>query len=232
MRIRGYTNGGIYHIYNRGVEKRNIFSDFYDVKRFFQSMAEFNSVKPIGSLYENSFLKKKIGSRSPLNHKLPRSIGKSDKLVEFIAFCLNPNHFHFILKQVVQGGISEFMKRLSGGYTWYFNHRHSRNGVLFQGKFKAIPVDSNDYLLRLSAYVNLNYLVHQLGGPTAKLVVTSWGEYMRVGLYNSDSKFCNAEIVLNQFSTREEYKKFAEEALEDILRNKERDRELKSLLFE
>src|SRR3989344_1455373 len=97
-RKKAFANGEFFHVYNRGVDKRIIFTDEYDIRRFFKSMVEFNIIDPIGSLYENSFL------------QLGGSTAKSDRIVNVVAYCLNPNHFHFILEQVTDGGISEFMK--------------------------------------------------------------------------------------------------------------------------
>jgi len=199
MRKIPFTNGEFYHIYNRGVDKRSIFSDKYDIDRFFQSMTEFNTVEPIGSIYENSFKK---------SSKLD-----GDRLVDFICYCLNINHYHFILKQVTDGGISEFMKRLGGGYAWYFNNKYKRSGSLFQGVFKSVYINTNEQLLHTSAYVNLNNHVHQLGGETAKLVNSSWGEYTN----GENGNFCNKDIILGQFKEAVEYKKFAEESLVGIL---------------
>lgn len=206
-----FANEEFFHVFNRGVDKRIIFNDTYDIQRFFQSMLEFNIVDPIGSLYENSF------------HQLGGPTPKLERLVNIVAYCLNPNHFHFILEQVIEGGVSEFMKRLSGGYTGYFNNKHERSGSLFQGKFKSVHIDSNEYLLHVSAYVNLNDRVHQLGGPTPKLVKSrsSWGEY-------TDEKIkgtCEKEIVLGQFKNIVEYKEFALSSLESI---RERKDELKN----
>ena len=226
MRKFKFYNGEIYHIYNRGTDKRNIVSNIFDTRRFFQSMKDFNSVKPIGSLYELSFCK---------HSEVQPGANRSKPLVRFITFCINPNHFHLVLKQVHDGGISEFMKRLSGGYTWYFNNRYKRSGVLFQGKFKATHVSSDNYLLRLSAYVNLNNKVHQLGGSTAKLVINSWEEYVDENFHgypDHRSDFCDKDIILKQFSGGKDYKRFALGALADILNNKEQDKELRRLLEE
>jgi len=217
-RKKYFANGELFHIYNRGVDKRIIFSDEHDIQRFFQSVVEFNTINPIGSLYENSF------------HQLGGRTAKSEeRLVNIIAYCLNPNHFHFILEQLVEGGISELMKRI-GGYTWYFNNKHKRSGALFQGKFKAIHIDSNGYLLHISAYVNLNDQVHQLGGPTAKLVESrsSWGEYMD----NRMEGVCEKEIILGQFGNIDEYKEFALSSLESILQRKEELKDFDKFLLE
>jgi putative transposase len=205
MRKNKLVKGEIYHIFNRGVDKRKIFSDQKDLNRFFQSMLVFNHTEPIGSLFEQSFQKDKI--------KKP--------LVKFVAYNLLPNHFHFILEQVSEGGISEFMKRLLGGYTWYFNNRHKRSGSLFQGTFKSKHIDSNEYLLHVSVYVNLNDKI-LLGDKTAKLIKSSWEEY----LGKNKENFCKKDLVLDQFKNIEEYKKFTLSSLEDIRFNKEKYSEL------
>lgn len=206
-----FTSGEYYHVYNRGVEKRNIFADKYDVERFIQSMTLFNSIEPIGSIYENSFKNPELGGGSA------KSV-KSKKLLEYIAHCENTNHFHLIVKQLKNGGVIELMKRL-GGYSWYFNNRYKRVGPLFQGPFKAIHINSNDYLLHLSVYVNLNYLTHKLSGSALKLVRSSWEEYI-----NDETKgFCAKDIILDQFKNRDEYKEFAKDALKIILERKSED---------
>jgi hypothetical protein len=125
-----------------------------------------------------------------------------------------------ILEQLTEGGISEFMKRL-GGYTKYFNNKYKRSGVLFQGKFKSVHIDSNEYLLHASVYVNLNNQVHQL---KQREFLSSWGEYITPSVMG----LCNSNIIIGQFHDREEYKKFAQDSLKDILERKELTKELES----
>lgn len=215
-----FVLGEFYHVYNRGVDKRSVFLDRYDINRFLQSMIEFNSITPTGSLYELSFLKEKSA-------RFGRETSKSEKLVAIVAYCLNPNHYHMILEQVAENGISEFMKRL-GGYTKYFNHKYKRTGALFQGLFKSKYIDSNDYLLRLSVYVNLNDRIHsakkmrvnEMKNPIN--AISSWDEYMS----NTKEALCKKDIILDQFETVSEYQEFARGALEDIQKNKEESKEL------
>lgn len=216
MRKQPFVDGEFYHIYNRGVDKRNIFTDEKDIDRFIQSMKEFNVTDPIGSIYENSF--NKLGCPTP---KSPESA-----LVNFICYCLNPNHYHFILEQVIDGGISEFMKRLGGGYTSYFNNKYQRSGALFQGRFKSAHINSNEYLLHVGAYVNLNNHVHQLGCWTPKLV-SSWEEYM-----GNVRGFCKKDILLEQFKNINEYKIFAEDSLKCILEKQHSLEDIKEFLLE
>jgi len=214
MNREPFVNGEFYHVYNRGVDKRKVFLTDTDFVRFLKSMEEFNSVDPIGSLYANSFEKDKLSG----------STAKSESLVDIVAYCLNSNHFHFILRQVSENGISEFMKRLSGGYTWYFNNRRERSGTLFQGRFKAVHVDSNPYLLHLSAYVNLNNSAHKVN----KTYRSSWGEYMR----ENSGSLCKKDIILDQFDGINEYAKFAEDALKNIVERKEIYAELENFFFD
>lgn len=210
MRKIKFVNGEFYHIYNRGADKRKIFMNDYDFDRFLQSMNEFNSIEPIGSIFQRSFIKLQL--RRP-----------TSKLVEIVCYCLNPNHYHLILEQRVDGGISEFMKRLNGGYTKHFNFKHKRSGVLFQGKFKANHIDSNEYLLRASAYVNLNNLAHRIRSDMFR---SSWDEYIN----KSPASLCKKNIILNQFENKQEYKEFAEEALGNILDRKDMLKEMEELL--
>jgi len=205
MRKTPLVEDEYYHIYNRGVDKRTVFQDQEDLARFFQCIQEFNNVDPIGSIFENSFVKENNN-----NHK---------KLVQIVCYCLNPNHFHLILKQVSDNGVSEYMKRLSGGYTLYFNNKHKRSGVLFQGKFKSSHIDSDKYLLHVSAYVNLN---NWFKGKKIDLSKSSWEEY--VG--KEKEGICNTDIIFRQFRDNKEYKKFAKSSLKDILERKELMKEL------
>ena len=214
MRKTPFVNGEFYHIFNRGTDKRTVFSNDYGFKRFVQSMEEFNSVEPIESIYVNSFREPKLKRRK-------------SKLVNIVCYCLNINHFHMILEQIADGGISEFMKRLGGGYTKYFNHRHKRSGVLFQGKFKSRHIDSNEYLLHASAYVNLNNLAHKIRGEKFK---SSWAEYIGIG--GGNKNICKKPIILSQFRNAKEYKNFADNSLKDILARKDLFREMERMLLE
>mgnify|MGYP001586514233 CR=1 FL=1 len=193
--------GEYYHIYNRGVDKRPITKDSKDIERFIQSLEFFNSKEPTISLRE-------VVSNENIKLK--------DPLIKIICYCLNPNHYHFLLKEIHEGGISEFMKRLNGGYTWYFNNKHKRSGSLFQGAFKSVHVKSNEQLLHISAYVNLNDKVHEISGFTAGKVRSSWDEYMG----KKNHSICSKDIILGQFKSTKEYKSFAESSLKQILRLK------------
>ncbi|MEK7574730.1 MAG: transposase [Patescibacteria group bacterium] len=205
MKNPSFAVGEYYHIYNRGVDKRSVFSDADDVDRFLLSLDEFNQEESIGSIYEHLFIK---GDRETvqLGNPIP-------KLVDIISFCLNGNHFHLLLKQNKDGGISKFMQKVGIGYTNYFNEKNKRSGALFQGKFKAKHIDSNEYLLRVGVYINLN---NMLGYKKEELSVSSWNQ-----LLGEEKGFCvGYDVVVGQFKNRKSLEVFAEEVLADIKRNK------------
>jgi len=189
MRKTAFANDEYYHIYNRGVDKREVFLGANDYERFLICLREFNCLDAIGSLYEKSLREKKNGSSTPImGVELPA-------LVEIIAYCLNPNHYHLIIKQKSEKGIEKFMQKIGTGYTNYFNKKYKRSGSLFQGKFKAIHINSNDYLLYLSAYVNRNNFIHGYGENKGEWKYCSVLDY----LGKRNGTLCNKSIVLSQF---------------------------------
>ena len=206
MRKHTFEIGEYYHIYNRGVDKRNVILDEEDSRRFMRSLIEFNTTDSIGSIYENSFRKKLP------NQKLG---GSTSKLVTIIAHCINPNHFHLLLTPVVENGIQEFMRKM-GGYTMYFNEKNKRSGALFQGRYKSKHIQGDKYLLHLSAYINMNNR-DLFGGSTSKLSQSSFEEYVGDA---TKKGICDVGIVLDQFPSREKYRKFALESWADIQKRK------------
>lgn len=142
-----FLPGSFYHIYNRGVEGREIFLEEKDYLRFIHNLYEFNDEEP--ALPYFLIAKKKEFLTSQKARKL---------LVKIIAFCLMPTHYHLLLEIIAEGGLTKFMRKLGTGYTMYFNERYKRSGVLFQGKFKSIRVDRDEYFTHLSRYIHLNPL--------------------------------------------------------------------------
>jgi len=153
LRKTNLVSGEIYHIYNRGVDKRNIFLDDEDRFRFIHDLFEFNDSNPAVNLavYLNSTKTKEVGL--PKFNKQPRKI-----LVDILAFTLIDNHYHLIVRGKTEKGITEFMRKLGTGYTNYFNNKNDRVGSLFQGKFKSVHVYIDAHLMYLPIYIHLNAL--------------------------------------------------------------------------
>jgi REP element-mobilizing transposase RayT len=201
MRKIKFQNNEYYHIFNRGADKREVFMDESDYIRFLEDIKELNTNKAVGGLYRK-FLREKAkrGSASKLEAE-----PLIEPLVEFICYCLNPNHFHFILKQLADNGIVKFMQRLGTAYTMYFNNKNKRSGVLFQGKFKAVKIESFEHLLWLSVYVNTNARIHGIINDAINYPWCSYPCYL--GL--KECNFCNKNIILQEVR---DYKKIADEA--------------------
>jgi len=213
-----FADGEFYHIYNRGVDKRDIFMVKEDLHRFLRYLKALNSVEPVGSLRWHDM-------KADKNRGLA---SEKTKLVEIVCFCLNPNHYHLLLKQVRENGISIFMHRLGTAYTMYFNEENKRSGSLFQGSFKAVHVESNEYLLHLSAYINLNFEVHnKWQGVENPITYSSWSEY----LGSNKDKVCQKDIILGQFSNSKDYEAFAGGSVAET-KERRKDQSLRSHFLE
>ena len=134
MRKAIFAANEYYHIYNRGTEKRNVFNNQREIDRFLGLLYICNRSES-ANMREQGRSLKEIGV-----------IATTQKLVSICAYCLMPNHFHLLLKEVSHGGISKFMQKILTGYTLFFNANHERSGALFQGKFKAEHVNNDEYL--------------------------------------------------------------------------------------
>jgi len=145
--------GEFYHIYNRGVDRRDIFLDDNDYKRFYYLLFLCNGNK--------SF------EISDLNLTQIFDFDRDETLVDIGAVCLMDNHFHFLLREKKDNGISEFMHKVSTAYTMYFNRKYKRTGSLFGGRFKAEHIGNDRYLNYLFAYIHLNPI---------KLIQSDWKE--------------------------------------------------------
>ncbi|HDH07604.1 MAG TPA: hypothetical protein ENG89_01125 [Candidatus Moranbacteria bacterium] len=156
-----------------------------------------------------------------MNDFLKLGFRKRSRFVEITAYCLNPNHYHFILKQIRDKGIEQFMHKIGISHTKYFNEKNERSGALFQGKFKAVHIDSNEYLLYLSAYVNKNNFIHGYNKND------SW-PYSSLHTYlgNRSDKLISKNIVLGQFKNISEYKEFLKNSASYVMENKELEKYL------
>jgi putative transposase len=152
------SEGEYYHLYNRGVEKRNTFLTKRDCNRFKRLLYIANGTE--------HFVFRDV------ERKALKDIDRGKPLVAIAAWALMPNHFHILVKQITEGGTAAFMEKLCTGYSSYFNKRHSRVGPLFQGRYKSQHVEEDAHLNYLFAYIHLNPI---------KLIDKNWKEK---GIYN------------------------------------------------
>ena len=147
-----FEEDGIYHVYNRGVEKRTIFLDNRDYFRAIHDLYEFNDERPATLLY---YKKPFLESYETRSH---RTAWERKPIVEILAFVLMPNHYHLLLRQLKDGGVTEFMQRFGVGYAMYFNQRYQRTGRLFEAPFKAVRIEREAHFLHLPFYIHANPL--------------------------------------------------------------------------
>ena len=145
--------GEIYHIYNRGVDKRDVFMDDGDRLRFIHDLFEFNNQDSSLNLNDYLVRGKYLEVGLPDINRKPRKL-----IVEILAYSLMSNHFHLLVRQKTDNGITEFMRKMGTGYTNYFNNKYERNGALFQGKFKSVHVAKDAHFMYLPIYIHLNPL--------------------------------------------------------------------------
>lgn len=155
--------GAIYHVINRGVEKRKIFMKPQDYSRFILGLYFFNDKNAKADIWTNLRSRRDktlavIGSRGYPGYPLAGDdtlIDKRERLVDLLAFALMPNHFHFIIREIKEGGTSSFMQKMCG-YVRYFNQQYDRVGPLFQGRYKAVEIKDEGQLRTTFVYVHTN----------------------------------------------------------------------------
>jgi putative transposase len=217
-----------YHICNRGVDKREIFGDEKDYFRFLRSLREMNNQGVIESLYRQDQLRRKEKETKFLrlpteevkllrfsNSKLQSNSEFENRrsltsLVEIVCYCLNPNHFHLLLKSACDKGIEKFMHKIGTGYTKYFNAKNHRSGSLFQGTYKAVEIKSEAHLSYVSSYINGNPEIHGLG-RAEDWQYSSYPDFLgkRNGVMN------NKNIILKEHKSIEDYRTFTM----DVIKN-------------
>ncbi len=210
MRKQIFATGQYYHVYNRGVDKRSVYENRKDYMRFMIDVIELNQEERVVNLGRRSLNEPPGASEAQAHQRCP--------LVSIICFCLMPNHFHFLLKQMIENGISRFMHKLGTAYTMYFNKRYGRKGSLFQGPFSAKWIETDAYLVHLSRYIHLNPL--ELWGESGKARKESFfwrypwsslGDY--VSITNRWGYILDPSIVLEQVGGPSYYKSIMAETI-------------------
>lgn len=192
----------VYHAYNRGVAALPIFHSHKDYSRFLTLIDYYRFMNTPASFSQIIKL--------PYDEKdqILAGLKKENKVhVDVLSFCLMPNHFHLLLKQLTEKGISNFLSNLQNGYAKYFNIKNSRVGPLFQSMFKAVRIDTDEQLIHVSRYIHLNPSTGYIVEPK-NLLEYDWSS---MGTYLKDGKsypFVQTEIVLSLFKNAESYKQF------------------------
>ena len=210
-----------YHVFNRGNGKQNIFLDSEDYEFFLLRLKENLFPKTTIPLMTVIRGENKTNSHTTYVRKLlpPNSF-------DLICYCLMPNHYHFLIKQNGDTSIAKLIAKVCTGYSKYFNKKYEHSGHLFQDKFRAVLVDSNEYLLWLSAYIHDN---PKTAGLVKKLSNYPWSSYNDY-VSEQEGDLCEDDIIMSQFKNKNDYKKFVEESGQLILEKKKEN--LKDLFID
>ena len=203
MRKVSFTSGEYYHLYNRGNSKQVIFNDKTDYYHF------------IKLLYLSNTQKRFVLDR--INKDI-FSFDREETLVGIGSYCLMPNHFHILITEKIDGGITKFMQKLTTAYSMYYNKKYNRTGGLFEGRFKSQHLNNDEYLKYIFSYIHLNPI---------KLINKDWKEkgikdksealkylesykessyYDYLGQYRKENQILDISAFPEYFPTKESFK--------------------------
>jgi len=211
MRKVEFANREIYHVYNRGVEKRDIFVDESDYYRFIYGLYEFNDEQAASNTrYRSKSINKPNNYPIIMMNKASRL-----PLVDILVFTLMPNHYHLMLRQVNENGITRFMRKLGTGYTMYFNKKYDRSGVLFQGKFKAEHLHKKSHFLHLPHYIHTNPLQLNTRGRTSieYLMEYRWSSFRDYAGKSSFPFVTSRDFLIDSFGGEQGVVKYTSERI-------------------
>lgn len=193
--IKTYVEGGYYHLFNRGVDKRNLFEDQQDYQTFLYLLQKCLTPEPFAPFPQKSFSNR----------------------ITLLAYCLMPNHFHLLVKQTDKKAITDFIRKICTTYSMYFNKKYQRVGTLFESRFKASLIDNNIYLLYLTKYIHQNPL--EIIRKSQKLEDYPYSSYSNYLLLKNQSWVKPKEILdllKEEFGPKTTYRHFVEDSTEEI----------------
>lgn len=197
--VKELWEGGYYHVYNRGVAKQEIFTRDKDYVVFLRYLKEY--LLPFDHVG-----RKYLQGINP-RRKAISCYGE----VELLAYCLMPNHFHLMVKNLSENGLSRFMKALGTNYAMYYNKENKRVGPLFQGVYRAVEITNERYYMWITRYIHRNPLsLLARDQPLQEYTYSSYPAYL--GQWQAD--WLKSEEISDMFSRtnpRASYRSFVED---------------------
>lgn len=207
MRILRIAPGEHYHIFNRAINKQTIFHNFNDYVRFLFLIIYIQS--PVKVLHISRIVKDLekycTGQSRALATGYEEKIIKK-RVVELVSFCIMPNHFHLMVKELEEGGMADYMQRVLTAYSKYYNTKYEKSGHVFQGPYRAVHVEDNEQLLHLSAYIHRN--PRELSEWFRKEDKYPWSSYKDCIEKNRWGELLRPDILMGEFKDRKDYDKF------------------------
>jgi putative transposase len=227
MRKEAFSVGSFVHAYNRGNRKQAIVKSARDRWHFLQMLYYFNNKASI----PNTFRELKNLLKSDFNSRLiwPEAWRERQPIVKILAFSLLKNHFHLLLKEIKEGGITLFMRKLGTGMTNYYNVKYQESGRLFQGAYKARLADKDNYLKYLSAYIQFKNALDLYPGGIKKASKNFSKAFNFVLKYpycsladyagGRKSPIIEKDLLGKMFPKKDDYKNFCRDCFEELLRS-------------
>lgn len=197
--MRRFPEGEIFHICNKSIANYPIFKDLDNSFRFIQILDFYNDQNIQTSL--SSFLKKN-SSYSPKLLQI-----KENCLIKFLTYCIMPDHYHLLIKILQKNSFLQYINNIENSFTRFFNINFKRKGPLWQSSFRSVRIKSNDQLLHVSRYVNINPITSSLVDRPEKWIYSSYKDYLNDDLL----KNYLTEISINNSI---QYKKFCENRID------------------
>jgi len=209
--------GNIYHVLSRGVDKRNIFLNDDDYLRFTENLSRFNN---------EDFNSEAISWRPGHYGALGANNDKRESLVDLLAFCLMPNHYHLLIRPIFDDGLSKFVQKMNHGYAQYFNRKNNRQGTLFESRYKIVPIISEAHFTHIPYYIHFNPLdligsgwrKNEIGDMNTELRFIDsyrWSSHLDYSGTRNFPSVTSREFLLNRFGDPDGYKKSVRDWLSD-----------------
>ena len=204
MPIRKYplVNDQIYHVYNRSVAQQPIFRNKREYNIFLNLIVYYKFVSPPMRFSFLSRLDKE--EKAMLIENLYKS---NNNLVNIYAFCVMPNHYHFLLRQKQEKGIMNFIRLIQNSYAHYLNIKIKRFGSVFQSPYKAKRVENDEQFLHIARYIHLNPLTTYLVGSPKDLESYEWCSFKDYSEEKS-RKWVDTSFLMAFHKDKEKLKKF------------------------
>lgn len=191
----------VYHVFNKSIDDRQVFVAKRECLRTIETLRFYQLSSP------PLRLSKLLNLPQERRTEIIPQLKNWDKLIEILAFCLMPNHFHFLLKQLKDNGISKFLSNFQNSFTRYFNTKNKRTGPIFLDQFKAVRVENEEQLLHVSRYIHLNPYTSFVVKDIKGLENYPWSSFPYY-IKGEENEICSLSLVLASFKNPQSYYQF------------------------
>lgn len=195
--------GQVYHIFNKTQSDAPVFQNARSSQAMLDAIWYYQ--------YQKVPMKLSHYRTQPAmdRQKISSILSASPRQINLLAFCLMPNHFHLLIKQTSDSGISKYMSKIQNSITRYVNIKHKQKGHVFIGQFKAVRVESDEQLLHVSRYIHLNPYTGYIVRTVEEMKKYRWSSYTE---YTTGLKgICDQEVIRSHFKSKSGYEKFVED---------------------